>query len=90
MLWSRIKAGPACQKTALQYSQRRYLSSEAPACCARYPPTCSPKGCTCRYLHHDDRRSGEDRRIRDAWNAHAQQVTDGDRRRAGGRRVTDH
>jgi len=81
-----IKAGPNCEKTAIRYSQRRYLSSEAPALPL---PTCSPKGCSCRYVHHDDRRSGEDRRIRDVWNAHAQQVTDGNRRRAGGRRVTD-
>ena len=82
-----IKAGPNCEKTELQYSQRRYLSSEAPPLPL---PTCSAKGCSCRYVHHDDRRSGEDRRIRDVWNAHTRTVTDADKRRSGGRRVTDH
>ena len=37
----------------------RYLSREAPILPL---PTCNSKGCACRYLHHDDRRSGEDRR----------------------------
>lgn len=82
-----IKAGPNCEKTALQYGRRRYLSREAPTLPL---PTCNTKACSCRYLHHDDRRSGEDRRIRDVWNAHTQSATNGDRRRTGGRRVTDH
>ena len=82
-----IKAGPNCEKTALQYGQRRYLSREAPTLPL---PTCNSKACTCRYLHHDDRRTGKDRRIRDVWNPHTKQAVDGDRRGGGGRRVTDH
>lgn len=82
-----IKAGPNCGTTALQYGQRRYLSREAPILPL---PTCNPKGCTCRYLHHDDRRSGDDRRERDVWSAQAQQAAHVDQRRSGGRRVTDH
>ena len=81
-----IKAGPNCEKTALQYGQQRYLSREAPTLPL---PTCNPKACTCRYLHHDDRRTGKDRRIRDVWNPHAKQAVDGDLR-SSRRRVTDH
>lgn len=84
-----IKAGPNCEKTALQYGQLRYLSREAPVLPL---PTCNSKACACRYLHHDDRRSGEDRRIRerDVWDRQTQQAVTGDRRRTCGRRVTDH
>lgn len=82
-----IKAGPNCANTALQYARARYLSREAPILPL---PTCNPTGCTCRYQHHDDRRSGQDRRMRDVWNPQSPSVKDRDRRRAGGRRVTDH
>jgi hypothetical protein len=82
-----IKAGPNCAKTALQYGQQRFLSREAPVLPL---PTCNSTGCTCRYLHHDDRRSGDDRRERDVWSAQAQQAARADLRRSGGRRVTDH
>jgi hypothetical protein len=82
-----IKAGPTCEKTALQYGRTRYLSREAPTLPL---PTCNPKGCTCRYLHHDDRRGGQDRRERDVWSAQPQPAASVERRRSGGRRVTDH
>jgi len=37
----------------------RFLSSEAP----RLPlPECDSSNCRCKYMHHDDRRSGDERR----------------------------
>lgn len=64
---------------------RRFLSSEAP----RLPlGNCTAATCTCKYAHHEDRRRGP-RRSSDAtglsrgyWNAM-------ERRRPGGRRITD-
>jgi hypothetical protein len=82
-----IKAGPYCQRTAQEYGKRRYLSREAPPL---PQPTCDTRNCSCRYLHHDDRRTGQDRRLRDVWDPASRQAKGGDRRQPGGRRVTDH
>lgn len=82
-----IQAGPACSRTADQYTGRRFLSREAP----QLPlETCDVTKCRCRYVHHEDRRSGEDRRLRgDVWNPHVSTLAN-DRRGRTGRRVTDH
>ena len=48
----------AC-KAAREMEGRRFLSSAAP----RLPlPDCDVFECTCRFIHHQDRRSGRDRR----------------------------
>ena len=48
----------ACEAAKL-LSEKRYLSAEAP----KLPlADCDAKACKCRYVHFDDRRSGEDRR----------------------------
>ena len=82
-----IQAGPACRRTADEYTDRRFLSGEAP----QLPlPTCDSVKCRCRYIHHEDRRSGDDRRQRgDVWNPHVSTLAN-DRRAMRGRRVTDH
>jgi hypothetical protein len=81
-----IKAGPSCAQTAMKHSGRRYLSREAPLIPL---PTCDVKNCRCRYLHHEDRREGFDRRHRDVWDPNARLAKGGDRRKGIGRRVTD-
>ena len=81
-----IKAGPSCAETGVRYGGRRYLSREAP----RLPlPTCDARTCRFRYVHHDDRRSGFDRRHRDVWDPSSALARGGNRRRSHGRRVTD-
>jgi hypothetical protein len=51
-------AADACE-AAKSLAGRRFLASAAP----RLPlPECDAKGCECRFSHHDDRRSGRDRR----------------------------
>jgi len=82
-----IKAGPACVQTANRYSGRRFLSKEAPLIPL---PTCDTKNCRCRYVHHEDRRAGSDRRHRDVWDPTTRLAKGGDRRKTHGRRVTDH
>lgn len=48
----------ACD-AAREMSGRRFLSSASP----RLPlPDCDAAACSCRFVHHDDRRSGKDRR----------------------------
>ena len=50
--------GTAC-RAARDMAGRRFLSSTAP----RLPlPKCDSSNCKCRFVHHDDRRSGRDRR----------------------------
>jgi hypothetical protein len=44
---------------AKELSGRRFLSTEAP----KLPlPGCTADNCTCRFIHHKDRRAGKDRR----------------------------
>ena len=82
-----IKAGMRCQQTAQKYGRQRFLSGEAP----QLPqPTCDARACECRYVHHEDRRDGFDRRQRDVWAASSQLAKSGGRRASHGRRVTDH
>ena len=82
-----IKAGPACRQTATAFGTRRFLSKEAPPL---PQPTCNAKACQCRYIHHEDRRDGADRRHRDVWDPAAHIAKGGDRRHSRGRRATDH
>lgn len=82
-----IKAGPACHETAQKFGRRRFLSSEAPPL---PQPTCNLQACQCRYVHHEDRRCGVDRRNRDVWAQRSDLANSGGRRSSHGRRVTDH
>jgi len=84
-----IKAGARCQQTELKLGRRRFLSGEAP----QLPqPSCDTDACECRYVHHEDRRDGSDRRqqsARDVWDTGPQIANGLDQRANHGRRVTD-
>lgn len=73
----------ACM-AAQRCAGKRFLSTEAPTLPLAQ---CDAASCQCRYRHHEDRRS-ESRRIMDtnglsrAWNG-------AERRRSGGRRISD-
>jgi len=71
-----VRSGQGCCAAAAQLQEQRFLSTEA-----TYLPlaNCSSDSCSCVYQHHDDRRSGVDRRDRVA-------VVRRDRRRGLGRR----
>ncbi len=63
----------------------RFLSGEAP----KLPlQGCDSGDCRCRYIHHTDRRTEDDRRLRDIWRMGKVNAGD-DRRRKSGRRRTD-
>lgn len=81
-----IHAGPSCFETELEFGGRRFLSHEAPSIPL---PTCNRAKCTCRYVHHDDRRRGSDRRHRDVWDRGGLIGRVDDRRTSRGRRATD-
>lgn len=84
-----IKAGSCCHQTAQKYGRQRFLSGEAPPL---PQPTCNVGACECRYVHHEDRRDGADRRQqdqRDVWALGSQLAKDGGRRASHGRRLTD-
>ena len=54
-----IKLGKDACAAAKNMTGHRYLASEAP----RIPlPGCDAAVCECRFAHHEDRRSGKDRR----------------------------
>lgn len=74
-----IEPGADCCSHALETKDTRFLSAEAPA----IPLTgCDAPACACVYAHHDDRRSGKERRKRISAPA--------DNRRVGhGRRHSD-
>ena len=81
-----IQAGPSCAETKMRYDGVRFLSKDAPPIPL---PSCDRWSCSCRYVHHEDRRSGVDRRHRDVWEPASRLARGGDRRRSSGRRVTD-
>ncbi len=54
-----IKFYPSACQAAKQLEDKRFLSAEAPDIPL---PDCDAEVCKCRYIHFDDRRSGEDRR----------------------------
>jgi len=54
-----IKTGEKACAAAREISGKRFLSSAAP----RLPlPGCDVRECQCRFVHHNDRRNGKDRR----------------------------
>jgi hypothetical protein len=82
-----IKPGPRCCHAAGSVAGVRFLSKEAP----RLPlPQCDVATCECRYLHHDDRRSGPRRASEGGRLKGGPPFAGPDRRRAANdRRVTE-
>mgnify|MGYP001319407103 CR=1 FL=1 len=57
-----IRFAPCACEAAKHIEGQRFLSAAAP----RFPlPECDAAQCKCRFKHHTDRRTGNDRR--DAW-----------------------
>lgn len=54
-----IRAGSNACAAAKSLTGERFLSTEAPSLPL---PDCDASQCDCRFQHHDDRRSGKDRR----------------------------
>ena len=78
-----IAPGAGCCKAVADLKGRRFLSASAP----RIPlPDCDAASCRCRFVHFDDRRSGDDRR-KLAVNPAGHLM--GERRRGSGNRNTD-
>ncbi len=79
-----IRPGLICCGAAEKLAGQRFLSVEAPELPLE---GCDADRCECVYVHHDDRRSGHDRR--DRWSTyagfdphkHVNQRKGGDRRR---------
>ena len=54
-----IKPGAYACRAATELAGQRFLAAEAP----NIPlPACNAAECSCRFVHHKDRRSGKDRR----------------------------
>jgi hypothetical protein len=71
---------------AQELAGKRFLATEAP----QLPlAACTAATCTCRYAHHNDRRAGP-RRSYDSLRTQNQFFRGEERRRIGGRRITDH
>jgi hypothetical protein len=81
-----VLAPSSCCAAARDLEGKRFLSTEAPGLPLK---TCTKATCTCRYAHHDDRRKGP-RRASDVTHAQNQFFRGDERRRARGRRITDH
>jgi hypothetical protein len=79
-----IEAGPKSCKEARKLEDRRFLAATAP----RLPlPECkAPASCQCRYLHYNDRRNKQERRVL-LHNPHAHKMSE--RRSGSGRRMSD-
>jgi len=80
-----IVPGSNCCQAARQLSGTLFLSTQAPPLPL---PHCEVDACRCRYAHHADRRTGDDRRNRDVWTPFVAHEA-GDCRESRGRRVTD-
>jgi len=83
-----VRPGLICCRAVEELAGQRFLSAEAP----ELPLVgCDTESCECVYIHHADRRSGQDRR--DRWstysgfdpNKHVNQRKGGDRRRRSGK-----
>lgn len=70
---------------AKELEGKRFLSSEAPVLPV---PGCTAATCICKYMHHEDRREGP-RRSSDVIGRSHGHWSGMERRRAGGRRITD-
>jgi hypothetical protein len=80
-----IKAGHQACQGVKQFAGIRFLSVKAPSLPL---PDCQAPVCRCSYVHHADRRTGEDRRGQRAWQQRTSVGIDR-RERKQGRRATD-
>ena len=83
-----LKYSDSACEAAKALEGKRFLSSAAP----RIPvPDCDIQECKCRFIHHDDRRRGEDRRVRHPQNILGKKggYTGKERRHRGDRRDDD-
>lgn len=78
-----VEPGPKCCKEVSELEDQRFLAGAAPSLPLR---KCDKASCTCRYVHHSDRRSDEGRRAQ-PHNPHGHLTND--RRKGGGRRASD-
>lgn len=79
-----IAKGPGGCKEVAELKGRRFLASKAPMVPL---PACDAASCSCRYIHFDDRRTDENRRVltQDLRGNHGTR----ERRLGPGRRATD-
>ena len=80
-----IKPGAYACRAANEIAGQRFLASEAP----NIPlPACDATACDCHFIHHEDRRSGKDRRspFTSGGLAAATGTFMGERRKGGDRR----
>jgi hypothetical protein len=76
--------GNSC-RAATRHAGKRFLSEEAPTLPL---PECTAAQCTCRYQHHEDRRSGS-RRSADVAGSAGRFWPGAEKRDGRGRRETD-
>lgn len=83
-----IASGAVACEAVCSIAGMRFLSREGPP---RVPlKNCSiPEQCTCRYLHHADRRHEVRRNSDHAWGPADHLPPERERRRSPGRRATD-
>jgi len=77
-----IEPGSKCCQDARKLEGHRFLAAAAPKLPLR---GCGATACECHYVHHNDRRSSQDRR-KLPHNPHAHRMAE---RRTIGRRITD-
>lgn len=86
--WRAVKISPGLMscEAASKLTDQVFLSREAP----RLPlDDCGEKGCKCKYVHLEDRRSGGDRRIELGDLGAYLPVNQVERRQRSGRRTAD-
>jgi hypothetical protein len=86
--WRAVKIAPGliCCDAAEKMSGQVYLSTESP----RLPlDGCDETDCRCKYVHMDDRRSGDDRRIELGDLGAFLPTNQVERRKRSGRRASD-
>ena len=80
-----LSIGRECCRKVEALIGTRFLATEAP----KLPLAgCTARTCSCRYVHHADRRSEADRRLRDLWKLGVVNAGE-ERRKAHGRRVRE-
>ena len=86
--WRAVKISPGllCCEASAKLADQVFLARESP----RLPlDGCTESGCKCKYLHLEDRRSGDDRRVELGELGAFLPVNQIERRQLSGRRATD-
>ena len=86
--WRAVKIVPGliCCGEVAAMRDEVFLSRQSPALPL---DTCTEKDCRCKYLHLEDRRSGQDRRVQLGELDNYLPLNQGERRRSEGRRAAD-